>query len=305
MFRRLRLISIIVTALIVSISIAGCAGRGAQNGSGLSGKVRGDGSSTVFPITEAVAEEFQIANPGVRVTVGLSGTGGGFKKFAAGEIDMTNASREMKEDEATLAKKNGVEHIELKVAYDGLSILVNPMNNFVKDITTEELKKIWEPGSKVMTWKDVRNEWPDKEIQLFGPGTDSGTFDYFTKTVNGEEQASRADYTASEDDNMLVQGIAGNKYALGYIGYAYYVENKGLMKLVKVDGVLPNPKTIRDGTYKPLSRPLYIYVNKDSLKKKQVKEFMKFYMKNGAILAADVGYIPLLDSEYEAGLEQL
>lgn len=300
-----KILAIILIILIATIMLAGCAGANRQKGSGLTGKVRGDGSSTVFPITEAVAEEFQIANPGVRVTIGLSGTGGGFKKFAAGEIDMTNASREMKEDEAALARKNGVEYIELKVAYDGLSILVNPMNNFVKGLTTEELNKIWEPGSKVKTWKDVRSEWPDKEIQLFGPGTDSGTFDYFTKAINGEEQASRADYTASEDDNMLVQGIAGNKYALGYIGYAYYVENKGLMKLVKVDGVLPDPKTIRNGIYKPLSRPLYVYVNKASLKKKEVKEFMKFYMTNGAILAADVGYIPLLDNEYKEALEKL
>lgn len=294
-----------ILVILLTVGLAGCSGSGAPNGSGLTGKVRGDGSSTVFPITEAVAEEFQIANPGVRVTIGLSGTGGGFKKFAAGEIDMTNASREISDDEAADARKNGIEFIELKVAYDGLSILVNPTNDFAKDMTVEELNKIWKPGSKVKTWKDIRREWPDKEIQLFGPGTDSGTFDYFTKTINGEEQASRSDYTASENDNMLVQGIAGNKYALGYFGYAYYFENKGKLKLVKVNGVLPTPNTIRTGTYEPLSRALYLYVNKKSLQKKVVKEFVKFYMQNGAILAADVGYIPLPDSEYKAGLNKL
>lgn len=299
-----KIFTIITVTILMIISLTGCSGSDNRNNSGLKGTVRGDGSSTVYPITEAVAEEFQIAT-GVRVTVGLSGTGGGFKKFASGEIDFTNASREIKNDEATLARKNGIEYLELEVAYDGLSILVNPTNKFVTDLTVAELNKIWKPGSKVKTWKDVRSEWPAEKIQLFGPGTDSGTFDYFTKAINGEEQASRADYTASEDDNMLVQGIAGNKYALGYMGYSYYFENKGMLKLVSVEKVYPSSNTIKKGKYKPLSRPLYIYVNKNSLKKPAVKAFVKFYMENGALLSADVGYIPLPDKEYKKALGQL
>lgn len=293
-----------IAILIIVVSLAGCSASKTK-GSKLQGKVKGDGSSTVFPLSEGVAEEFQKANQEVKVTIGLSGTGGGFKKFASGETDFSNASRPIKDDEAALAKKNGIEFVELKVAFDGLSVIVNPANDFVEDLTVEELNKIWEPGSKVATWKDVRPEWPAEKFQLFGPGTDSGTFDYFTKEINGEEQASRSDYTASEDDNMLVQGISGNKNALGYFGYSYYIENKGKLKLVSVNGVSPDENTIESGEYKPLSRPLYIYVNKDSLKRPEVKEFVKFYLENAGTLAEEVGYVPMPDKVYQEGLGQL
>lgn len=272
-------------------------------------QIKADGSSTVFPITEAVAEEFQNQNPNVRVTVGLSGTGGGFEKFTSGEIDIANASRQIKDEESALAKKNNIEYIEFKVAFDGLSVLVNPANDFVKELTVAELKKIWEPNSKVKTWKDIRPNWPDRKIGLYGPGTDSGTFDYFTKEIVGEEDASRPDYTASEDDNTLVQGISGDKNALGYFGFAYYQENKDKLKLVAVDGgkgaILPSDETIKKGTYTPLSRPLFIYVNKKSLARKEVEEFIKFYIENAETLSKDVGYTPFTTIDYENELKKL
>lgn len=297
--------------LVLSIAVIALAGFGCGNDNGysgadgLEGTIKIDGSSTVFPITEAVAEEFQNTNPGVRVTVGLSGTGGGFKKFTTGETDITNASRHIKDEEIKTAEKNSIEYIELKVAFDGLSVVVNPQNNFVDDLTVEELKKIWEPGSKVKIWKDIRPEWPAERIRLFGPGTDSGTFDYFTEEIVGKSGASRPDYTASEDDNVLVQGIAGDKNSLGYFGYAYYAENKDKVKLVSVNGVLPTVETVKDGSYSPLSRPMFIYANKESLEKPEVFEFIKFYMENGNELASDVGYVPLPDKEYEDNLKSI
>ncbi|MBI4744354.1 MAG: PstS family phosphate ABC transporter substrate-binding protein [Actinobacteria bacterium] len=268
----------------------------------LSGTIKGDGSSTVFPITEAVAEEFQKENPDVRVTVGISGTGGGFEKFTRGEIDVVDASRPIKDEEKELAAKNGVEYFEFKVAYDGLSVLVNPKNKFVKSLTVAELKKIWEPESKVSSWKNIRPEWPDEKIILFGPGTDSGTFDYFTKEIVGKEGASRSDYTASEDDNILVEGVASEEGSLGYFGYAYYSANKDKLKLVAIDGgkgsFLPSEKTIRSGEYFPLSRPLFIYVTKEAFKRTEVKEFVQFFLgEELASLVKQVGYVPLLESE--------
>lgn len=296
----LKKLSIITITLF--LILAGCTQNQASN-SALKGSIKADGSSTVFPITEAVGEEFQKAYPHVRVTVGLSGTGGGFKKFVSGETDISNASRPIKAEEQALAQKNGVKYIELKVAFDGLSVVVNPANKFVKDLTVAELKKIWQSGSKVKTWKDVRPNWPAAEIKLFGPGTDSGTFDYFTEAINGEEDNSRSDYTASEDDNVLVQGVAGEKSALGYFGYAYYLENKDKLKLVSVEGVYPTEKTIRKGKYKPLSRPLYIYINTKALKRPEVKAFVKFYLKNAPELVKQVGYIPLPEKEYQKTLK--
>lgn len=293
----------VAAASLAALTLVGC-GSGGNKTSGLSGTIKVDGSSTVFPITEAVGEEFQGKNPNVRVTVGLSGTGGGFKKFTTGETDISNASRPIKPEEAEIAKKNGVEYVELKVAYDGLSIVVNPENKFAKDITVAELKKTWNRGSKVKTWKDIRSSWPDSSIKLFGPGTDSGTFDYFTEAINGEEDVSRSDYMASENDNTLVQGISKEKDALGYFGYAYYVENKDTLKLLAVDGVAPSPKTIRGGKYKPLSRPLFIYVTKKSLKKPEVKKFVEFYLDNGKALSEEVGYVGLSKSEYKKELEK-
>lgn len=275
----------------------------------VSGEVKIDGSSTVYPITEAVAEEFIATNPDVRVPVGVSGTGGGFKKFIAGETDINDASRKIKAEEAEAAKTAGIEYEELEVAYDGLSVLVNPENTWVDSLTVEELKKIWEPNSTVKNWSDVRAEWPAEPIKFYAPGTDSGTFDYFTETINGESGAIRQDFTASEDDNILVQGIAGDKNAIGFFGFAYYEENQDKLKLVKIDNgkgpVEPSFESIQDGSYAPLSRPLYIYVNKASLAKPEVKTFVQFYIESAKELAPAVGYIALPDELYAKDLELL
>ena len=269
-----------------------------------------DGSSTVYPITEAVAEEFQKANKGaLRVTVGISGTGGGFKKFTRGEIDISDASRPILSKEMEEAKKNGVEYIEIPVAYDGLSVMVNPGNNWITSMTVADLKKIWEPAAqgKITKWNQIRPEWPDAPIKLYGPGADSGTFDYFTEAIVGKAKSSRGDYTGSEDDNTLVQGIAGDKNAFGYFGYAYYAENKDRLKLVSIDGgngpVLPSEKTIMDGTYQPLSRPIFIYVNRKSADKPEVKQFVEFYLKNAPMLVKQVKYVPLSDQIYKLAEE--
>ncbi|MGC5325314.1 phosphate ABC transporter substrate-binding protein PstS family protein [Brevibacillus sp. SYSU BS000544] len=275
----------------------------------LSGSIKIDGSSTVFPISEAVAEEFQKAQPDVQVTVGQSGTGGGFKKFVVGEIDISDASRPIKDKEKEDAAKNKIDFVELPVAYDGISIVVNKENAFVDKLTVDELKKIWEPESKVKTWKDVRADWPAEEIKLYGPGTDSGTFEYFTEAVVGKAKASRSDYTASEDDNVLVQGIAGDKNALGYFGFSYFEENQDKLKLIPVEAdgkaVSPSTETIKDGSYKPLSRPLFIYVSKASLQKPEVKEFVKFYIEQAPELVKSVFYVPLTDDKYKEALAQI
>lgn len=274
-----------------------------------SGTIEIDGSSTVFPIAEAVAEEFHKLHPDVQVNVGVSGTGGGFKRFGAGETDISSASRPIKQAEADEAAKNGVEFVELKIAIDGLSVMVNPANDFVDCLTVAELKAIWSPDSTISNWKDIRPDFPDQRLRLYGPGTDSGTFDYFTEVIVGTARSSRADYTASEDDNVLVQGIAGDKYALGYFGYAYYIENPGKLKAVPVDGgsgcVLPSETTIRAGEYSPLARPLLIYVKKKSLERPEVKAFLQFFIESGKQLVEEVGYIPLTDQEYADNLPLL
>ncbi|MGQ9509725.1 MAG: PstS family phosphate ABC transporter substrate-binding protein [Thermodesulfobacteriota bacterium] len=276
--------------------------------------VKIDGSSTVYPITEAVGEEFQKAKKGaIKITVGISGTGGGFKKFCRGETDISDASRPIMKKEMELCSKNGIEYIELPVAYDGLAVMVNPKNNWVDEMTVEELKKIWEPQaqSKVMKWNQVRPNWPDAPLKLFGPGVDSGTFDYFTEAIVGKSKSSRGDYTSSEDDNVLVQGIAMDRYSLGYFGLAYYEENKDKLKLVPIVNpktkkqVLPSEKTVMDGTYQPLSRPIFIYVNLKSLEKPWVKEFVEFYLKNASALIREVKYIPLPQKAYELAMERL
>ncbi|WP_427338474.1 PstS family phosphate ABC transporter substrate-binding protein [Caloranaerobacter sp. DY30410] len=280
--------------------------QGKVNTSKLSGKIEIDGSSTVFPITEAMAEEFQKMHKDVKITIGVSGTGGGFKRFTKGETDISDASRPIKDKEAKIAQENGIKYKQVKVAYDGISVLVNPQNDWVDNLTVEELKKIWEPNSTVKTWKDIRPEWPDKEIKLYGPGTDSGTFDYFTEEIIGESGKIRTDFTASEDDNVLVQGIAGDKYALGYFGYAYYVENKDVLKVVPINGVKPTTETIENGEYTPLSRPLFIYVSQDSFNnKEQVREFVKFYLKNARDIVPETGYVPLKQEVYDKQLEEL
>ena len=269
----------------------------------LEGSVKIDGSSTVYPVTQAMAEEFSYAYPDVRVTVGVSGTGGGMEKFTIGETDINNASREIKPSEVDKAEKNGIEFSRFTVASDGITVVINPANDWAENMTVEELQMIWKPNSSVETWSDVRPEWPDKEIELYGPGADSGTFDYFTSVIVGKESESRADFTASEDDNVLVQGVAGSKYALGYFGYAYYEENQNKLKAVAINGVKPSSKTIENGEYKPLSRPLYIYVNNESVKRPVVEEFLKFYFENGKELIPMVGYVPL--TSYQEQLEKV
>lgn len=275
----------------------------------LSGAVKIDGSSTVFPITEAVAEEFQKLNPGVRVTVGISGTGGGFKKFTHGETDVSNASRPISDSEREGAAKNKIEFIELPVAFDGLSVVVNPKNSFVTTMTVAELKKIWEPGSTVKMWSDVRPSWPKEKINLYGPGADSGTFDYFTEAVVGKAKSIRADFTASEDDNTLVQGVSGDKNALGYFGYAYYVENKDKLKVIAIDngkgGVLPSEESIRNGSYAPLARPLLVYASTTALKRSEVQAFVEFYLAKAEELVPEVKYVPLSKAIYAAARERL
>ncbi len=276
-------------------------------------QIKIDGSSTVYPITEAVAEEFQKAKKGaVKVTVGISGTGGGFKKFCRGETDISDASRPILKKEIDACKRQNIEYIELPVAYDGLAVIVNPKNDWVKELTVADLKKMWEPAAqgKVMNWKDVRPEWPDAKLKLFGPGADSGTFDYFTEAVNGKSKASRGDFTASEDDNVLVQGIAGDRNALGYFGLAYYEENKGKLKVVPIvnpatnKAITPSLQTVMDGTYSPLSRPLFIYVSKKAAEKPEVKEFVEFYLKNADKLTKQVKYVPLPANAYKLSQER-
>ena len=275
----------------------------------LRGTVSLDGSSTVYPISEAIAEEFLSVAPRVRVTVGVSGTGGGFKKFLSREIDINDASRTIKNSEVEEARANGINYLEIPVAFDGLSVVVNPNNTWVDYLTVDELRMIWQPGSMVDSWDDIRPNWPQLPIRLYGPGTDSGTFDYFTESVNGESGASRPDYTASEDDNVLVQGISGDENALGFFGYAYYIENQDNLKIVPIDEgngpVAPTAQSINDGTYSPLSRPIFVYLNTDSLARPEVRSFVDFYIDNAAGIANEVGYIELPEEMYQASRDAL
>ena len=275
--------------------------------------VKIDGSSTVFPISEAIAEEHQRENRDVKVTVGVSGTGGGFKKFVRGEIDIADASRPISEKEMADAKAAGIEYIELPVAFDALTVMVNPKNDWINQFTVEELKKIWSPDAqqKITKWNQVNPSWPDAPLTLYGAGSDSGTFDYFTEAIVGKSKSSRGDYTASEDDNVLVQGIANDKNALGYFGYAYYAENQDKLKAVPIvnkegKAVAPSPETVKDGSYNPLSRPIFIYVNKKSLNERpEVKKFVEFYLKNAPELVAEVKYVPLPDNAYQMATQRL
>ncbi|MBK8071036.1 MAG: PstS family phosphate ABC transporter substrate-binding protein [Ramlibacter sp.] len=281
--------------------------------SALAQVVKVDGSSTVYPVTEAVAEEFQKANKGLKVTVGVSGTGGGFKKFCRGETDISNASRPISASEMADCKKIGVEYYELPVAFDALTVVINPKNTWLKQATVAELKKMWEPAAqgKITRWNQVNPAWPDQPIKLFGAGSDSGTFDYFTEAIVGKSKSSRGDFTASEDDNVLVQGVAGDVNALGYFGYAYYAENTGKLKalpIVEKDGkpaVSPSEQTVLAGTYQPLARPIFIYVNAKSLAKPEVKKFIDFYMTQGAKMAKEVKYVPLPAEAYKTGLDHI
>jgi len=298
----------IVLSLVLVISACGEKKANKKEGdvasTTLSGTIKIDGSSTVFPISEAVAEEFRNEEPKVKVTIGVSGTGGGFKKFSRGETNLSNASRPIKDKEKAACAENNITYLELEVAYDGLAVLVNPANDWVDNFTVEELKKIWEPAAQgvIMKWNQIRPEWPNEEIHLFGPGVASGTYDYFTEAIVGKSGSSRGDFTASEDDHVLVQGIAGDKFSLGFFGLAYYSENKDKLTLIGVNNgetvVKPTLETVSNGTYSPLSRPLFVYVNSTSVKSPEVIEFVNFYIDNAGELSEDVGYIPLPAKKY-------
>jgi len=297
---------------IAALFVVSC---GNRQESSTGGKIAIDGSSTVYPITEAVAEEYMKQNRRVRVTVGTSGSGGGFQKFATGETDISDASRPIKETEIEKARQNDIEFIELPVAFDGLSVVVNPENDWVVSLTMEDLEKMWKPEAqgKITKWSQVRSEWPDRKLNLYGPGVSSGTFDYFTEAVVGREGASRGDYTASEDDNVLVQGVAGDVNALGFFGFAYYYENSERLKVVPIDDgnpdngaapIAPAFETIGNGTYQPLSRPLFIYISLESAKREEVQDFIKFFLTNAPELVKEVGYIPLSDTTYQHALDR-
>ncbi|MGI9045918.1 MAG: PstS family phosphate ABC transporter substrate-binding protein [Burkholderiales bacterium] len=272
-----------------------------------------DGSSTVFPVTEAVAEDFQKAKKGaINVTVGISGTGGGFKKFCRGEIDIADASRPISKKEMEACKEAGIRYVELPVAYDALTVVVNPKNTWAKSMTVAQLKKIWEPDAqgKITNWNQIDPSWPSEPLTLFGPGADSGTFDYFTEAIVGKSNASRGDFTASEDDNVLVQGVSRDKGALGYFGFAYYVENQKKLNAVAIDNgkgkpVLPSAEAVENGTYVPLSRPIFIYVSEKSLAKPEIKEFVQYYLQNAPKLVAEVQYVPLPQAAYKTAMQHL
>jgi len=321
MIRKNLLKTVIISTVVASMLItAGCGAKtGTPSASGgttapsaaaakkLSGEIKIDGSSTVFPITQAVAESFNQTQKDVKIPVGVAGTGGGMKKFVAGEIDICDASRPISDSEKETAKKNNVEYVEFKIAYDGISVVVNKSNNWIDKITTADLKKIWEPNSTIKKWSDLNPSYPNTDIKLYGPGMDSGTMEYFTEEINKKKMDIRKDYTPSEDDNILVQGITGDKNAMGFFGFAYYNENKDKLKVLSIDpgtgAVTPDFKTIKDGSYKPLGRPLYIYVNSKSMQQEHVKEFVKYYLGEGTKLIQDVGYVPMDD--YSAELAKI
>lgn len=294
----------LILSTAVAFSLISCGNNKNEEGS-----ITIDGSSTVFPATQAIAEEFRSVSPKTMVTIGVSGTGGGFQKFGRGEVDIANASRPITAEEAAIAEDNGIEFVELEVAYDGLAVVVNPENDWVTSLSVEQLKKIWEPAAQgtITHWNQINPEWPNEEIHLFGPGVASGTFDYFTEAIVGESGTSRGDYTASEDDNVLVQGVSGDKFGLGFFGLAFYEANKDKLKLVPIDNgsgpVKATFETIRDGSYAPLSRPLFIYVNSTSLRNPKVIDFVRFYLEEASDLMKDVGYVPLTEAEYKAELE--
>jgi phosphate transport system substrate-binding protein len=308
-----RVVSVVATVALT----AACGGGTAPGSPGAANAalVTLDGSSTVFPISEAVAEEFQRANPGVRITVGISGTGGGFQKFCRAETDISNASRPISASEIEACAKAGVEYVELPVAYDGIAIVVHPKAAWVSDITAAELKTLWAPDAqnKVTRWNQVRASWPDREIHLFGAGVDSGTYDYFTEAVTGKAKASRGDFTSSEDDNVLVQGVSSDELALGFIPFAYYEENQDQLKLIPVDdgkgdngagAIVPNPDTIRTGTYQPLSRPVFIYVSRKAAERPEVQKFVEFYLAQADALVREVNYVGLGQGAYDLVAER-
>ncbi|MQA88453.1 MAG: phosphate ABC transporter substrate-binding protein PstS family protein [Streptosporangiales bacterium] len=305
----------LLIALATAGAVAACGGGGAAGGGGenqLSGSVRIDGSSTVAPISTVAAEQFMTQNPGVQVTVGTPGTGGGFEKFCAGETDISDASRPIEDDEKQVCGKNGIQFDEFSVATDALTVVVSKQNTWAKCLTVDQLKQIWEPNSKVKTWKQVDPSFPNEPLKLFGPGTDSGTFDYFTEEINGEEGASRTDYSPSEDDNVIVQGVAGSKGGLGYFGYSYFEENQDKLNAVQIDGgdgcVEPSVQTAQDGSYTPLARPVFIYPSAKSMQRPEVEAFVTYYAQNAVKMAEAAKLVPLNEQqnqELQAKLESL
>ena len=307
---------------LLVLLIAGCGGDGrggdddasgttaeSTGGGDLSGRIQADGSSTVGPYTTAAAERFQGEQPGVQVTVGVSGTGGGFERFCRGETDLSNASRAIDEEEAAMCEGAGIEPVEFQIANDALTVVVNKDNDWATCLTTVQLKKIWEPKSTVKSWKDVDPSFPDEKVSLFGPGTDSGTFDYFTDEINGEEGASRSDYSASEDDNNTVTGVSGEKGGLGYFGFSYFEENQDTLKAVEIDSgdgcVAPSVENAQNGTYKPLSRPLFIYAKKEALGRPEVEAFLRFMLENEQSIAEASQFVPLTDAQLTKANEDL
>jgi phosphate transport system substrate-binding protein len=311
--------SFALVTLLLALGLAGCGGdrddEAADDGtttaaaSDLSGQIAVDGSSTVGPYATAAAERFRHENPDVRVTVGVSGTGGGFERFCAGETDLSNASRPIDDDEKQACEGKGIEYTELQVANDALTVVVNPGNDWATCLTVDQLKKIWDQGSTVKTWKDVDAEFPAESMRLYGPGTDSGTFDYFTDEINGEEGRSRSDFSASEDDNVIVQGVAGDKGAMGYFGLSYFEQNSDKLKALEVDGgggcVAPSVETAQSGDYKPLSRPLFIYVKNASLERPEVEAFVQYVLDNEQSIAEAAQFVPLTDEQLEKAKSDL
>jgi phosphate transport system substrate-binding protein len=295
--------------LASALFVAACGDDNSGGSSNLSGSIKIDGSSTVGPLSEAAAELFREENPDVRVTVGISGTGGGFEKFCAGETDVSDASRPIKPEEEAACKKEGISYEEVQVANDGLAVVVNPENDWAGCLTTAELKKIWEPKSSVNNWNQVKSSFPDEGMELFGAGTDSGTFDYFTEAINGEEGATRKDYSPTEDDNVTVQGVSGGKGNMGYFGLSYAIENEGKVKAIEVDGgdgcVAPSTETVQDGTYKPLARPLFIYPSGSALEKEVVREFIQFYIDNYEAIAEQAQFVPMTPEQVQQSKDKI
>ena len=302
----------VVAAFGLLVAACGGSGDDASTGAGgekLAGTIHIDGSSTVGPLSEAAAEAFREEQPGVQITVGTSGTGGGFKKFCAGETDVSDASRAIEASEQQLCQQKGIAYDQFQVANDGIAVVVNKQNTWAQCLTVEQLKKVWDQGSTVGNWRDVDPRFPDERLTLFGAGTDSGTFDFFTKAINGKEKQSRTDYNATEDDNVTVQGVSGTKGGLGYFGLSYYEQNKGSLKVVKVDGgggcVEPTSQTVQSGTYKPLSRPLFIYPSAKSLQRPEVVAFVEFYIANTDDIAAQALFVPLTPAQKQTLAQQL
>jgi phosphate transport system substrate-binding protein len=300
---------------LLLVLVAGCGREGREtdggngNTSDLSGRITADGSSTVGPLTTAAAERFRRTNPNVRITVGISGTGGGFERFCNGETDLSDASRPIKEEERSACDKKGIDYAEFLVANDGIAVVANKDNTWATCLTVDQLRNIWRPGSNVKNWRDLDPKFPDVTMKLYGPGTDSGTFDFFTDQINGEEGASRSDYSATENDNVTVQGVAGDKGALGYFGLSYFEENRGRLKDVRVDDgdgcVAPTRETVQNGTYKPLSRPLFIYVKRESLRRPEVEAFLRFILENEREIATSARFVPLTDAQADQAQREL